>query len=136
MTAIILISKSQAADLWMHFRTMYLENGATSNNPDPAKQGTPNDGKTFIEPTTCPYPVPDLTTKAAQSTRSAATQGSTLDSSIEKGSMGVGKPANGSVQAPSKTSANEEKLYGVNPVASNVELSVRNQSLLQEGALH
>jgi hypothetical protein len=134
MTAIIRLSKF--ADLWMHFRTMYLETGATSSEPDPAKQGTPNDGNIFIEPTTCPYPVPDLTTKAVQSTRSAATQGSTLDSSIEKGSMGVGKPSTGSVQAPSTTSANEQKLYGVNPVSSNVELSVTIQSLLQEGTVH
>jgi hypothetical protein len=110
---------------------MYLETGATSTSSDPTKQGTPSDGQNFIEPMTCPYPVPDITTKAAQSTRSAATQGSTLDSSIEKGSMGVGKPATSNVQAPSNTAANEEKLYGVNPVASNVELSVTFQILLR-----
>ncbi len=104
---------------------MFLEEtSAASENLDPLKQGTPMDGKTFIEPDTCPYPVPDLTTKAAQSARSAATKTNTFDSSIEKGSMGVGKPANGIVQAPSNTAANDEKLYGIDPIASEVELSV------------
>jgi len=121
--------------LWMYFRTMYLETGATTNNIDPDKQGTPLDGENFIEPPTCPYQVPDITTKAAESKRSAATNGGTIDSSIEKGSMGVGKPANNSLQAPSNTSANEQNFYGINPVASNVDLSVKYFQVLLYGMI-
>lgn len=118
-----------------HIRTL-LANSQDSNELDPTKQGSPPvDGKNSDEPLTCPYKIEDITTGAASSKRTASTDGQTLDSSIEKGSMGVGMKPSDKIEAPSNTAAKEQEQYGIKPVTSSMDMSVRIWNVLQYASL-
>jgi hypothetical protein len=67
------------------------------------RSGVPLEGEP-AEPESCPYKTKDITDSAGQHSRTAKTEGDSIDESKDQGKLAVGKKPEEKMEMPSKTS--------------------------------